>query len=480
MASLFDYYNQGSGKKAPTGYSFRTSNSGNDVYTPVNINRANNYRRNPGKGGGRSNLDNQRGFSNQGIGSFSNRQPGLFGSQMGRPSNRQPGLFGSQPSQPGMTGRDAAASGVVEEEDKFSFTDKNLGSNIVEDATRMASDLTPDVNMRLPGLAGLSMGMMDSISNNQRDHRYLNSIFGRASPDKTMAFFGKAEDDMRKNIGTDNVGTMQIGDTTDGSSLMQAMKYFDKAGITRQNLDRFYDKNDKFYGNEAYLASQAGGSGAEDFATGMSFIKNAKASANLAEREAMKQQADAAARGVSGVSYDEPDLAFDDILYGEPGYGEPRQSGIDYEAMGIGADPENDLLYGEPGFGEPGIVPKRKPLPDQDEDFYNYPDEKYRGQYDLGPEYDPVMDISIDEQSYMDSDPTFYNQVGRKRGLLPNFGNNLTSQLMYGQLPENQLGVTPMNANQAGQFVLDGYEDVEDSQSIISPRYYDRLFPYSR
>jgi hypothetical protein len=294
MASLFDYYNKGSGKKAPTGYSFRTSNSGNDVYTPVsNLNRANNYRRNPERGGGRSNLDNQRGFSNQGIGSFSNRQPGLFGSQpsqMGRPSNRQPGLFGSQPSQPGMTGRDAAASGVVEEEDKFSFTDKNLGSNIVEDATRMASDLTPDVNMRLPGLAGLSMGMMDSISNNQRDHRYLNSVFGRASPDKTMAFFDKAGYDMNQNMGTDNVGTMQIGDSSRGSSLGQADKYFRRAGITQQNIDRFMDPNDKFYGNEAYLASQAGGSGAEDFATGMSFIKNAKASANLA-RDVAEQQA---------------------------------------------------------------------------------------------------------------------------------------------------------------------------------------------
>ena len=41
MASLFDYYNKGSGRRAPTGYSFRTSNSGKDVYTPVNdLNRA--------------------------------------------------------------------------------------------------------------------------------------------------------------------------------------------------------------------------------------------------------------------------------------------------------------------------------------------------------------------------------------------------------------------------------------------------------
>ena len=464
MASLFDYYNKGSGRRAPTGYSFRTSNSGKDVYTPVNdLNRANNYRRNPGSvGGGRSNLDNQRGFSNQGIGSFSNRQPGLFGSQMGKPSSRQPGLFGSQPIQPGMTGRDAAASGVVEEEDQFSFTDKNLDSNIVEDATRMASDLTPDVNMRLPGIGGLTMGMMDSISNNQADHRYLNSIFGRASPDKTMAFFDKATFDANRNMGTDNVGTMQIGDTSRGSSLGQAMKYFERAGISKQNIDRFMDPNDKFYGSQAYLASQAGGDGAEDFATGMSFIKNAKASANLARDVAGQQMTE---RAAAQPSNRQPGLFESETM--ETITPSDRQPGL------FGSESSMTPSDRQPGLFEEEILT-------QDEDFYNYPDEKYRGQYDLGPEYDPVMDISIDEQAYMDSDPTFYNQVGRKRGILPNFGNNLTSQLMYGQLPENMLGVTPMNANQAGQFVLDGYEDVEDSRSVISPRYYDRLFPYSR
>ena len=283
MASLFDYYNKGSGKKAPTGYSFRTSNSGNDVYTPVsNLNRANNYRRNPERGGGRSN----RGFNelfrrqdDQGIGSFSNRQPGLFGSRTAVPS-------------PAMTGRSAAASNVlpISDEDKMrGQPDDGLVNNIVNDAKTMASNLTPNVNMKMPGLMGLFGGFGESIGNNQEDHRYLNSVFGRASPDKTMAFFDKAKYDMKQNMGTDNVGTMQIGDTTDGSSLGQADKYFRRAGITQQNIDRFMDPNDKFYGSEAYLASQAGGSGAEDFATGMSFIKNAKASANLAEREAMKQ-----------------------------------------------------------------------------------------------------------------------------------------------------------------------------------------------
>ena len=288
MASLFDYVKDRGGRKAPTGYSFRTSNSGNDVYTPVNQNnRSNRLTRNPGSmGGGRSNLDNQRGFSNQGIGSFSNRQPGLFGSRTAMPS-------------PGMTGRDAAASNantpIIEEEDQFSFTDEGLGKNIVNDAKTMASDLIRDPLANAdkkfpPGLMGLFGRMGDSIGNNQQDHRYLNSVFGRASPDKTMAFFDKSTYDANRNMGTDNMSTMSIGDTSRGSSLGQAMKYFERAGITEQNMARFMDPNDKFYGNQAYLASQAGGEGAEDFATGMSFIKNAKASANLA-RDVAGQQA---------------------------------------------------------------------------------------------------------------------------------------------------------------------------------------------
>ena len=182
-----------------------------------------------------------------------------------------------------------------EEEGGIMEVIKEKGSNFVNDAKTMASDLTPNVNFRMPGIGGLAMGMVDSISNNQRDHRYLNSIFGRASPDKTMAFFDKATFDANRNMGTDNVGTMQIGDTSRGSSLGQAMKYFERAGISKQNIDRFMDPNDKFYGSQAYLASQAGGDGAEDFATGMSFIKNAKASANLARDVAGQQMTERAA-----------------------------------------------------------------------------------------------------------------------------------------------------------------------------------------
>ena len=116
MASLFDYVTsrQHAGQKSPTGYKFRTSSTGRDIYKPVNeLNRAQRLQTSPGStGGGRSNLDAQRGFSNQGIrGLPSSRQPGLFGSQPMVPSNRQPGLE-----------RQFAIS--PEEEDQFAFQDR--------------------------------------------------------------------------------------------------------------------------------------------------------------------------------------------------------------------------------------------------------------------------------------------------------------------------------------------------------------------
>ena len=266
-----------------------------------------------------------------------------------------------------------------EEEGGIMEVIKEKGSNFVNDAKTMASDLTPNVNFRMPGIGGLAMGMADSISNNMRDHRYLDSIYGKGSPEKNMAFFRKANFDAGNNMGTNDMTTMSIGDTSRGSSMGQAMKYFNKAGISQRNLERFMDPNDKFYGSEAYLRSQAGGSGAEDFDIGMSFIKNAKASANLARDMAYAEQADAANRGVSGVSYAEPDM-LNEILPGEPGVDlrpyAGMQSGIDYDAMGLAPDPENDLLYGEPGFGAQKIVPNLN-KPPMDDPYNPYRDEDY-------------------------------------------------------------------------------------------------------
>ena len=216
-------------------------------------------------GGGRSNLDNQRGFSNQGIGSFS--RPNAFSPQ---------DMNFTNPSRSNFTGNTIP----FEEED-------TIMKNFIRDGSGMVTDTIINPAKAVakkfpPGLLGLFGRMGESIGNNREDHKYLNSIYGRTGPDKTMAFFDKAIMDSNRNMGTDNVSTMSMGDTSRGSSLGQALKYFQRAGISDQSIAKFQDPNDKFYGNQAYLASQAGDSGAEDFNTGMSFIKNAKSSANLA------------------------------------------------------------------------------------------------------------------------------------------------------------------------------------------------------
>ena len=379
MASLFDYITaaQSAGQKPSTGYSYRKTSSGKDVYTPVNANnRAQRLNINPGSmGGGRSNLDSQRGFSNQGMGiaglNPSNRQPGLFGSSSVMPSNRQPGLF---------VGEQSVAP--MDEDDKkaFAFQSQGLAKNFLEDGTRMLTDvgsaLTPNVS--LPGLAGLFPMLGSSISKNQRDHRYLDSVFGRASPEKNMAFFNKAMVDANTPSMYSDPTTMAMGDTSRGSSLGQAMKYLERAGISKQNMARFMDPNDKFYGSEAYLRSQAGASGAEDFDIGMSFIKNAKATANLA------RDVDAQRRAMMAADAD----------LGGPltPAGGPIPSSMAPPSYLPYDDPDmlNDLLPGEPGYGmnpdSPDAIPGGDMLPN--EDFYNYPDEQF-----LPAPYSPPIDM---------------------------------------------------------------------------------------
>jgi hypothetical protein len=376
MASLFDYVKR---NKGPVGMGFDPSSrrtapsasgsapmSGGYTYTgsrydggvrPINqLNRARVNQNRLNKfgsigGGGRSNLDARRGYSNQGIARL--------------------------PLQPDVI--DDSVS-ITEDDDQFAFEDRGLAKNYIEDQTRMLTDLTPNINApSLPGLAGLFPMLGSSISNNQQDHKIINAAYGRASPAKTMAFFNKAMIDAGTDVGTNNQSTLQIGDTSTGSSLGQAMKYFERAGISKQNMDRFMDPNDKFYGSEAYLRSQAGGSGAEDFDIGMSFIKNAKSSANIADNLTRANRAIAAQdAGLGGPL---------SPAGGPIPINQAMQSGIDYDAMGLAPDPENDLLYGEPGFGEPRIVPNlNKPEP------YNpYRDEDYGA---------PLRDIDMYEGIY--------------------------------------------------------------------------------
>ena len=445
MASLFDYVTSGqhAGQKAPTGYKFRTSSTGRDVYSPVNeLNRAQKLQRNPGSmGGGRSNLDAQRGFSNQGIRGLmaSNRQPGLFGSQPMVPSDRQPGLGDTV---------------LPEEEDQFAFQDRNIPLNFAEDVTRMATDLTPNINLpNLPGLGGI-MNLASSISNNQADHRYINSLLGRASPEKNMAFFNKAIYDANQPNRFENPSIMAMGDTSRGSSLGQAMKYFERAGITKQDMDKFMDPNSKFYGNEAYLSAMAGADGAEDFTTGMSFIKNAKASANLAR--------DLAAQQMTQGAYAQPSDRQPGLFEGEAMIPSDRQPGLFVsESAMIPSDRQPGLFESEPGL-----------IPDEDAEFYEYPDERYLGMLnrrDPAAVYEGVYPSPITDTMYDDdlspdairggfTDNRLYNEMPIK---VP--GRPLHGRQMY--KPRDTIGITEMGGGFNALPLLDPEEE-----EFIHPR----------
>ena len=182
----------------------------------------------------------------------------------------------------------------------------------------------------LPGIVGLGQRMFGGINQNRADHRYLDSVLDR--DEKNRAFWNQAGANFFTSPDdpySERPSAMQFGETGTGTSLGQAGKYFKKAGLTQNDLDKFLGNTpSKWTDNEAWLSSQAADQDA--FKTGMSFIKNAKATANL--RRNLEAQRDLA------TDFSDPDEIFAD----------PVISAIDYDEMGLGADPENDILYGEP------------------------------------------------------------------------------------------------------------------------------------
>ena len=305
----------------------------------------------------------------------------------------------------------------------------------------------------------LAGGAAESIANNQMHHKYLDRVF----PDRESKQFAL------------------FAEGAKGPELGQAEKYFKMAGMTQRDIDNYFDPNSKRFMNTNFFRSMSEDKDAFD--TGMSFINNAKSTANVYKNMVNASAADAMNRGVSGVSYDEPDM-LNEILPGEPGVDlrpyEGMQSGIDYDAMGLGADPENDLLYGEPGFGD-----VTSNIPEEEQSIFPgdglYPDEKFAapGSIANDPAYAQVMDIMPNEQEYIDINPSFYNVTGRQSNspLSGLFGNNLTSQLVYGNLDSNAPGVTMFpDANAAAQFITDELNE-GNPNSIRSRNFYNRLIP---
>jgi hypothetical protein len=147
----------------------------------------------------------------------------------------------------------------------------------------------------LPGIMGLGQRALGGINQNIEDHRYLDSILDR--DEKNRAFWNQAGGNYMgraqaagtidpetgrpmQNVYGASLADISGGETLGGTSLGQAGKYFKKAGLTQNDLDKFLGHTpSKWTDNEAWLSSQAADQDA--FKTGMSFIKNAKATANL-------------------------------------------------------------------------------------------------------------------------------------------------------------------------------------------------------
>ena len=248
-----------------------------------------------------------------------------------------------------------------------------------------------------------------------------------------MAFWSQADYDAKKNLTEEEVkalrrgekpqlnslGNLPSSDIDSGTSMGQAMKYFKKAGITEQVMDKFWDPSSKWYGNEAYLSSQAGASGAEDFKDGMSFIKNAKSSANLARNMMMNEQAQRN-QGMSPDDYNErgehwTDTSGDSFNVG-PDYETGEHWPIDDTPYDITADLGGDDYYTKGEHWE-----------DTSNDLYG--DRLYES-----------GEMMPDEQ-YSLGDWGFYNEK-------PRFGNYKDMDRKFGDLSKRNSGfIAPFNRN---------------------------------
>ena len=447
MASLIDFLSNQ--KLEPGGYRFNqgTSSTGQYLSKINDSSQYSNYKNRAvpnyagsssamnQRGSGRSNLDAQRGYSTQGIGRL--------------PSNRQPAFelgLGAAPNQYPLMDDDAVrASAIANAVPSGGFTDEGLVRNIANDASTMARDLTPNVNFNFPSLGGGVMNLVNSIAQNQQQHKFINDLLGRASPAKNEAFYGTALANMQTPNVMSDATTMALGDTSKGTSLGQATKYFKMAGLTDNQIEDFFDSSNKRFMNENYLRSMS-----EDkdmFDTGVSFIKNAKATANLARNlEAAQNQ-----------------------MMMEDAVGSDRQPAFE---LGLGQAPDQYPLEDiVPSDRQPAFELGLGQAPDQ------YPLNP------LGPEYDAVMDIMPNEQEYIDINPEFYQVTGRQSnspfaGL---FGNNLTNQMVYGNFDDDNLppGVEPfVDANDAASFITEQLNE-GNPKSVRSKRFYDSLIPAS-
>ena len=205
----------------------------------------------------------------------------------------------------------------------------------------------------LSGFKWPSFMLMDSMIKNQAQHKDLDKYFQSTAGDnwrkaKDLAFFDKQ-------------GFLDAAQTGNRGLLSgqgnQAYGRFSRAGITDNVLEKFMDPSYKFYGNEAWLRSQA--SDNELFDEGMSFLKNAADTSKMHGMMTRGPIQDAAEAGMvePGIT-GRPDWDTFDSEMVEPGIpGRPDWDTFDerYSAApgGIDEDITNDIDF-RSGIGQSG------------------------------------------------------------------------------------------------------------------------------
>lgn len=265
---------------------------------------------------------------------------------------------------------------------------KNVGQGIVNTGKNIAGNI-----LKHPLMMGAK-----SIANNLDHHAYLDDLYGddrEGRHKKNMAFWNQAmmnwdatPDQYDPDTGellptsfastSERPGIVQFGKTDTGTSLGQAGKYFKMAGIGDATMRKFLDPNYKFHANENWLRAQA--EDKEKFDTGMSFIKNAKATANLAraagygaENVENAYEGPGQTIGAAGGPIPDMDITSDIVPKEKPRYINPGQTP---GPAGMGLMPNMQMNY-EPltaaGSGMISGYNRAEPGPFEYLPFYSSP-----------------------------------------------------------------------------------------------------------
>jgi hypothetical protein len=264
----------------------------------------------------------------------------------------------------------------------------------------------------------------------------------------------------------------------------QAGKYFTMAGLTQNDLGKFLGSEpSKWAGNEAWLRAQAGGDerSQENFDTAMSFIKNAKATANLARStQAMEDAYEGPGQtiGAAGGPIPDMDITSDIVPKPKPRYVNPGQTP---GPAGMGLKPNMDMDYGPLTAAGSGMISgynRPEPGPFEYLPFYSSPFD-----FNFTPE-DYDYGLYPPDQAYPGGGPTTYggpNPLEERLG----GGNTVGSPTMGGNLASiDALGNRGYDVNDQGTIIpnitveFTGDDEEENTGGAINPLWNQPGYKY--